>query len=49
MLSDTLTVAGWEVTHLLAKGKSEPHRLWDLARVVDGDLVYDGGAMPLKP
>ena len=49
MLSDALTVAGWEVTHLLAKGKSEPHRLWGVARVVDGGLVYDGGALPLEP
>jgi uncharacterized protein (DUF488 family) len=47
MLSDALTVAGWEVTHLLEKGKSEPHRLWDVARIVDGGLVYDGGAIPL--
>ncbi len=49
MLSDALTVAGWEVTHLLATGRSEPHRLWDVARAVDGGLVYDGGTMPLRP
>jgi uncharacterized protein (DUF488 family) len=49
MLADALTVAGWEVTHLTEKGKSEPHRLWDVAGIVDGGLVYDGGAMPLKP
>jgi uncharacterized protein (DUF488 family) len=47
MLGDTLTVDGWEVVHLLEAGKSEPHRLWDVARVVDGALVYDGGAIPL--
>jgi uncharacterized protein (DUF488 family) len=47
MLSDRLTVDGWEVVHLLAPGKSEPHRLWDVARVADGRLVYDGGAIPL--
>jgi len=49
MLSDALTVAGWEVTHLLDVGKTEPHRLWDVARVVDGGLVYDGGAMAFGP
>jgi uncharacterized protein (DUF488 family) len=49
MLSDALTVAGWEVTHLIERGKSEPHHLWDVARVVDGSLVYDGGAIPLDP
>jgi uncharacterized protein (DUF488 family) len=48
MVSDRLTVDGWSVVHLLAPGKSEPHRLWDVARVVDGVLVYDGGAMPLR-
>jgi uncharacterized protein (DUF488 family) len=47
MLSDVLAVGGWDVTHLLGPDKSEPHRLWDLARVVDGGLVYDGGAMKL--
>ena len=49
MLSDLLTVRGWEVTHLLAPGKSEPHRVWDVARIVHGALVYDGGALPLPP
>lgn len=48
MLSDRLTVDGWDVVHLLAPGKSEPHRLWDVARVVEGVLVYDGGAIPLR-
>ena len=47
MLADRLTVDGWDVTHLLAPGKSEPHRLWDVARVVDGRLVYDGGTIAL--
>ena len=49
LLSDQLAVDGWDVVHLLARGKSEPHRLWDVARVVDGRLVYDGGAIPLRP
>jgi uncharacterized protein (DUF488 family) len=48
MLSDRLSADGWEVVHLLAPGKSEPHRMWDVARVVDGTLVYDGGAIPLR-
>ena len=47
MLSDRLTADGWDVVHLLGPGKSEPHRMWDVARVVDGRLVYDGGAIPL--
>ena len=49
MLSDRLTADGWVVVHLLAPGKSEPHRMWDVARVApDGTLVYDGGAIPLR-
>jgi uncharacterized protein (DUF488 family) len=48
MLSDRLTVDRWSVVHLLTPGKSEPHRLWDVARVVEGHLVYDGGAVPLR-
>jgi uncharacterized protein (DUF488 family) len=47
MLSDRLTVDGWEVVQLLAPRKSEPHRMWDVARVVNGRLVYDGGTIPL--
>ena len=47
MLSDLLVVRGWDVVHLLGLAKSESHRLWDVARVVDGALVYDGGRVPL--
>jgi uncharacterized protein (DUF488 family) len=47
MLSDRLSVDGWNVVHLLRPAKSESHRTWDVARVVDGRLVYDGGAIPL--
>ena len=47
LVSDRLMVDGWDVVHLLAPGKSEAHLLWDVARVVDGRLVYDGGAIPL--
>jgi uncharacterized protein (DUF488 family) len=47
LLSDRLTVDGWDVVHLLTLRKTEPHRMWDIARIVDGQLVYDGGAIPL--
>lgn len=49
MLSDRLTADDWDVVHLLGPGKTEPHRMWDVARIVDGRLVYDGGAIPLRP
>ena len=41
LIADRLTVDGWTVTHLLAPGKREPHRMWGIARLVDGQLVYD--------
>ena len=47
LLSDLLMTRGWDVTHLIAIGRSEPHRLWDVARAVDGGLIYDGGAVEL--
>ena len=47
LLADRLTVDGWTVTHLFGPGKSEPHVLWDAARIDDGHLVYDAGALPL--
>ncbi len=49
LLSDRLTIDGWQVIHLVAPGKRDIHRLWDIARVVDGQIVYDGGAIPLRP
>jgi len=47
LLADQLTVDGWQVMHLVAPKKSEPHRVWEVARVVGGRLVYDAGTVPL--
>ncbi len=47
LLADRLSVDGWTVMHLLAPEKSEPHVLWDAARIFDGRLVYDPGTLPL--
>lgn len=47
LLSDRLVVDGWEVVHILAPGKTEEHRLWEIARVEDGRLAYDVGTLPL--
>lgn len=48
LVADALTVRGHEVVHLIAAGKSEAHRLWDVARLTDaGALVYDAGALRL--
>ena len=47
LLSDRLTVDGWEVVHILGPGTTEPHRLWDAARVAGGRLIYDAGTLPI--
>lgn len=47
LLSDRLAVDGWDVVHILGQATTEPHRLWDLARIEDGRLVYDVGTLPL--
>lgn len=47
LVSDRLVADGWEVTHLLTLGKAEPHRLWEVARLVDGRLVYELGTLAL--
>ena len=47
LIADRLTVDGWTVTHLFAPGKSEPHVLWDAARILGGHIVYDAGTLPL--
>lgn len=41
MISDKLVVDGWEVFHLGVGKKSDPHELWDIARVKKGQLIYD--------
>ncbi len=44
LIADALTARGWEVVHLLAPGRSEPHALHPDARVLpDGRLLYAGG------
>lgn len=45
LLSDRLLVDGWDVIHLLGPGKAEPHRLWEIARLSEGRLVYDTGPL----
>ena len=47
LIADRLTVDGWSVTHLFAPGKSERHVLWNAAQLVDGELVYDAGTLPI--
>jgi len=47
LIADRLTVDGWTVTHLFAPRKSEPHVLWDAARIDNGHLVYDAGTLPI--
>ncbi len=42
LVSDYLVACrGVEVIHILAPGKSEPHRLHRAARLLEGKLVYD--------
>ncbi len=43
MISDALTVGGWDVIHLLGPGKAEPHRLHPALRINGGRLIYDVG------
>ena len=47
LLSDRLVVDGWDVVHVLGPGKTEPHPLWDAARVAEGRLIYDAGTLPI--
>lgn len=49
MISDRLTVDGWEVIHILGPGKAEPHTVWEVARVEGGALIYDVGGEQTAP
>lgn len=46
LISDYLKVAGWEVVHILARGKTESHPFTEPARVVAGALTYAAQPTP---
>jgi len=45
MLSDYLVAHGHAVQHIDGTGPTRPHKLMDVARVVDGQLLYNGGEL----
>jgi uncharacterized protein (DUF488 family) len=45
MLSDYLVAHGHIVLHIDASGPARPHKLMDVARVVKGELIYNGGEL----
>jgi uncharacterized protein (DUF488 family) len=47
IVSDQMTVRGWNVEHIMPDGKLTAHRLPDFASVVDARIIYDGGQPPL--
>jgi len=49
LIADRLLVAGWDVRHIGARGRTTPHRLPEFARCVHGRLVYDRGATAALP
>jgi uncharacterized protein (DUF488 family) len=48
IISDYLTLRGWEVVHLMPGGKTVTHALPDFATVAGTRIVYDGRQQPLK-
>jgi hypothetical protein len=44
-VSDYLVAHGHAVMHIDATGPVRPHKLMDVASVVDGELVYNGGEL----
>src|SRR5690349_3538348 len=45
MLSDYLVAHGHTVQHIDGAGPTRPHKLMDVARVIDGRLLYNGGEL----
>jgi uncharacterized protein (DUF488 family) len=43
LIADHLLVRGHEVLHIGGRGKAEAHKLTPFARLVDGEVLYDGG------
>lgn len=46
LIADDFKVHGWEVVHLMAPGRSEPHPYTAAARVVDDRLDYSAPEAP---
>lgn len=40
LIADDFKARGWQVVHLLAPGRSEPHPYTSAARIIDGRLDY---------
>lgn len=47
IVSDQMTVRGWQVQHILPNGKLAEHRMPEFASVVEGRIIYDGGQQRL--
>jgi len=45
MVSDYLVAHGHVVQHIDGAGPTKPHKLMAVARVVDGELIYNGGEL----
>jgi len=45
LIADALVAQGWEVRHILAFGRTQPHRLTEFAQVSDGQVTYPGGTL----
>jgi uncharacterized protein (DUF488 family) len=45
MLSDYLVAHGHTVLHIDGTGPARPHKLMEVAHVVDGQLIYNGGEL----
>jgi uncharacterized protein (DUF488 family) len=45
MVSDYLVAHGHAVMHIDATGPVRPHKLMDIARIKNGELVYNGGEL----
>jgi uncharacterized protein (DUF488 family) len=48
IISDHLSVRGWEVRHIMPDGKLVAHTLPEFASICRSRIVYDGGQHPLK-
>lgn len=45
MVSDYLAAHGHTVLHIDATGPARPHKLMEVARMVNGELIYNGGEL----
>jgi uncharacterized protein (DUF488 family) len=49
IISDQMTVRGWQVMHIMPDGQLKPHSIPEFAQIIEGRLIYSGKPSRVHP